>query len=184
MGCEKPPVLANPVASGCNHINYTRSKIHIMRLIRTIFFLGFFALLAACQNAPAAKNVPAKPAYASAAIPDLKESWMRTELYCGLAPIEAEGLGLAAAEGTWRNFLDEEVTPRFPEGLSVVDAYRQSREDSSGPIVRERSKVLVIVYADTPARRAGITAICEAYKKRTGEKNVLVITSPVTAEVR
>jgi hypothetical protein len=50
--------------------------------------------------------------------------------------------------------------------------------------VRERSKVLVIVYADTAARRAGIEALCAAYKKRTGEKRVLLVTTSVSAQVR
>lgn len=155
-----------------------------MRLTRISLLFAFCALFAACQNAPAPKT--SAPVSTPPAIPatETKESWVRTEIYCGLAPLEAEGLGLAAAEGTWRNFLDEEVTPRFPDGLSVFDAYGQWRENTNAPIARMRSKVLVIVYPDSAARRAGVNAICEAYKKRTGEKNVLVVTAPVTVEAR
>lgn len=155
-----------------------------MRHTRITLLFAFCALFAACQNAPAPKistPVSTPPANPTA---ETQENWVRSELYCGLAPLEAEGLGLAAAEGTWRNFLDEEVTPRFPDGLSVFDAYGQWRENTDSPIARMRSKVLVIVYPDSAARRSGINAICEAYKKRTGEKSVLVVTTPVTAEAR
>jgi hypothetical protein len=109
---------------------------------------------------------------------------VRTEIHCAIAPFESEGLGLAAAEGTWRLFLDEEVTPRFPEGFSVLDAYGQWRDEGGATIARERSKVLIIVYVDTAARRAGIESLCAAYKQRTGEKGVLVVTTPVSAQVQ
>ncbi len=109
---------------------------------------------------------------------------MRTEIHCAPAPIDAEGLGLAAAEGTWRTFLDGEVTPRFPDGFSVLDAYGQWREEAGANLLRERSKLLVIVYPDTSARRAGIGAICAAYRKRTGQTGVLVVAASVTMQVR
>jgi hypothetical protein len=155
-----------------------------MRLLKISIPLLTCVLLTACQTAPAPKGekVVSPPTAGGGAM--VKEEWVRSEIYCGFAPLEAEGLGLAAAEGTWRTFLDEEVTPRFPDGLSVFDAYGQWRENTDAPIARMRSKVLVIVYPDSAARRAGVNAICEAYKKRTGEKSVLVVTTPVTAEAR
>ncbi len=141
-------------------------------------------LLGACQSASATKSPASGAASGPSVTAPINESWVRTEIHCALAPLDSEGLGLAAAEGTWRTFLDEEVSPRFPEGFSVLDAYGQWREETGSTILRERSKVLVIVYADTAARRAGIEALCAAFKKRTGEKGVLVVTTPVTAQVR
>jgi hypothetical protein len=137
-------------------------------------------LLAACQSAPKPEVEPASASAPTADIPIAPpEKWVRTELYFGLAPAEAEGLGLAAAEGTWRTFLDEEVTPRFPDGLTVLDAYGQWREDGAAEVERIRSRVLVIVHPDTPAKRAGIEALCTAFKERTGEKSVLVVETPI-----
>lgn len=107
------------------------------------------------------------------------EKWVRTELSFGVAPLEAEGLGLSAAEGTWRTFLDEEVTPRFSDGFTVLDGHGQRRENAGAPVERERIKVLVIVHPDTGQNRAGIEALRAAYRARTGEKSVTAVESPV-----
>jgi hypothetical protein len=49
--------------------------------------------------------------------------WVDTHLYFGLGPIDAPDKGVS--EAAWRAFLDKEVTPRFPSGLSVLDVYGQ-----------------------------------------------------------
>jgi Protein of unknown function (DUF3574). len=135
------------------------------------------ALLAACQGTP---RPEARPDVAPDTAPaPAAESWVKTELYFAIAPAEAEGLGLSAAEGVWRSFLDEEVTPRFPDGLTVLDAHGQWREEGRSEPGRERSRVLVIVHPATPAKRAGIEAIREAYKARTGEQSVLAVETPI-----
>lgn len=141
---------------------------------RAVSALLVCTLLGACQSAP---RPEAKPV--AAPVAPAPEVWIKTELYFGLAPAEAEGLGLAAAEGTWRSFLDEEVTPRFPDGLTVLDAYGQWRPEGQGEVERVRSRVLVIVHPASPAKRAGIDAICEGYKTRTGAKSVLVVETPI-----
>lgn len=135
------------------------------------------ALLGGCQSAP--KPEPQTVA-APVSAPAPTANWVRSELYFEIAPAEAEGLGLAAAEGTWRTFLDEVVTPRFPDGFTVLDAYGQWRADGKSEIERGRSRVLVIVHPATAAQRANLDAICEAFKTRTGEKSVLVVETPIT----
>ncbi len=144
----------------------------------SILAVAVCALLAACQSAPKPETKTAA-SLAHEALVGAAEAWVKSELFFGLAPWEAEGLGLAAAEGTWRAFLDEEVTPRFPDGFTVLDGYGQWRADARSGIERSRSRVLVIVHPATAAKRAGLEAICEAYKARTGEKSVLVIETPV-----
>lgn len=114
-----------------------------MRSLKLIIPVLACKLLTACQSTPAPKSGETGTTTAGATTAaTVNETWVRSELYCGLAPLEAEGLGLASAEGTWRNFIDEEVTPRFPDGLSVFDSYGQSRDNTTDPILRERSKVL------------------------------------------
>ena len=81
-------------------------------------------------------------------------------------------------ESGWRDFLDKEVTPRFPDGLSVFDCYGQWQGKTMSRPERLRSKVLVIDYPDTPANRAKIDAIRTAWKKRTGDQSVLNVTQP------
>ncbi len=143
---------------------------------RAPFVIAVCVLLGACQSAPG-PGASAAPAAAGVVAP---ETWVRTELCLDLAPFEAEGLGLAAAEGDWREFLDAEVTPRFPGGFVVLDGYGQRRETAGGDIERVRSRVLVIMRPDTPASLASIEAIRAAYLARTGAKTVPTTDMPVS----
>jgi hypothetical protein len=150
---------------------------------RLVFLVVACALLAACQSAQKPVVAPAVSVAGAPAPTPAPEAWVRTELFFDFAPYEAEGLGLAAAEGTWRAFLDEEVTPRFAEGFAVVDAYGQRRDgqDQGGEIVRSRCRVLVIVHPDNAAKRGDIDAVREAYRSRTGARQVLAVETPVSA---
>src|SRR6267154_949032 len=49
---------------------------------------------------------------------------------------------LGVSEIAWSRFLAREVTPRFPDGLSVVDAASQWRDKERGRVVREPSKLV------------------------------------------
>lgn len=80
----------------------------------------------------------------------------------------------------WRTFLDEEVTPRFPDGLSVIDIYGQYR-NRQGAIGRERSKLLVIVVFDAPAHGARVQAIVDSYRRRYRQESVLRVERPICA---
>jgi hypothetical protein len=89
------------------------------------------------------------------------------------------GARLGVGETAWSRFLAREVTPRFPDGLSVLDAAGQWR-DPTGRVVREPSKLVIIVTADAEA--AGkVAAIVSAYKQRFHQQSVGVVTRPVCA---
>jgi hypothetical protein len=111
---------------------------------------------------------PAHPAHGT--------RWLDTKLYFGLGPADDLAKGITEAE--WRRFLDTEVTPRFPSGLSVVDVYGQWQSRSRPTLERIRSKMLLIDYPDTPANAARIEAIRTAWKRRTGDESVLRVTTP------
>jgi hypothetical protein len=116
-----------------------------------------------------------------AAHPGHTRDWVDTRLYFGLGRADqTEGVHTEArvTEAGWLDFLDVEVTPRFPDGLSVFDCYGQWQGKSMNHPERLRSKVLVIDYPDTPANRAKIDAIRSAWKKRTGDQSVLSVTQP------
>ncbi|MEO7431375.1 MAG: DUF3574 domain-containing protein [Dokdonella sp.] len=102
--------------------------------------------------------------------------WVRTELYFGTGLADDPRSGVSDAD--WRSFMDSEVTVRFPDGLSVFDIYGQWRGTGQTVPARLRSKVIVLLYADTPAHRADIEAIRSAWKKRTGDQSVLRVTQP------
>ena len=71
----------------------------------------------------------------------------------------------------WSRFLATIVTPRFPNGFTVLEGRGQWR----GPhgIQAERSRVLIVYYqADAKSERA-IEVIREAYKARFAQLSVL-----------
>ena len=66
--------------------------------------------------------------HGDAAHPAKTEGWVDTQLYFGLGladASDADEKSKGVSEAAWRDFLDKEVSPRFPAGLSVVDVYGQ-----------------------------------------------------------
>ena len=136
-------------------------------------------MLSACVHAPSPgtsaptasaqlQGVDSRPAQAS--------HWARSELYFGVG--EESGVadrpqGAPIDEAQWRSFLDREVTPRFPDGLTVFDAYGPWLFRGAAQPNRLKTKVLVILHEDTPQRRADIDAIRLAWKRETGHQSVL-----------
>ena len=92
------------------------------------------------------------------------------------------GAGGEVSEAQWSEFVAVEVTPRFPDGLSILNVSGQSR-NSKNETLRERTKLLVVVVFDAPAHSAKVEAIVEAYKKRFSQQAVFRIEKPVCAGV-
>ena len=76
------------------------------------------------------------------------------------------------SEEAWRAFLADEVTPRFPDGLTVLDAAGQWRA-GTGEIVRERTKLLLVLAPLGPDAMQRTDEIAEAYKKAFDQSSVL-----------
>jgi hypothetical protein len=83
---------------------------------------------------------------------------------------------LGVTESRWSRFLTREITPRFPDGLTVVDASGQWRDPDRNRIVRERSKLVTIVME--AAAQDKIDAIVEAYKRQFRQQSVGVVVRP------
>ncbi len=121
------------------------------------------SLLASCTAPP---DDPAHPANAA--------GWVETRLSFGLGPADRPEQGVSAA--AWRAFLDREVTPRFPDGLSVLDIYGQWQGPGERAPERLRSKLLVIDHPDDATDEARLTAIRDAWRRLTGDRSVLSVT--------
>jgi hypothetical protein len=94
-------------------------------------------------------------------------SQVRTTLYFGLARPKG-----SVSELEWQLFLRDEVTRRFPAGLTVWGAEGQWRS-TAGSIDQEQSKVLLLVHSDTAAARQSVQAVIEAYRKKFEQESVL-----------
>jgi hypothetical protein len=81
--------------------------------------------------------------------------------------------GAAVSEADWAAFMDAEVTPRFPEGLTVWDAHGQWRR-SDGRMVREETKVMLIVLSGSAGERGRLAGLIGAYKDRFHQRSVLI----------
>ena len=84
-------------------------------------------------------------------------------------------------EAAWSRFLAREITPRFPDGLTVLDAAGQWRDPVGGRVVREPGKIVIIVAAEEAPVRERIAAIVAAYKQRFGQRSVAVVSRSVCA---
>jgi hypothetical protein len=85
------------------------------------------------------------------------------------------GRRLGVTESDWQRFVAREMSPRFPDGLTITDALGQWRDRASGAVVREPSKHVEIVLPGKPDDDARIDAIISAYKRDFHQQSVGVI---------
>lgn len=88
---------------------------------------------------------------------------------------------LGVSETDFARFVSREITPRFPDGLTIVDARGQYRDTDRGRLIREPSKVVLITFRDNPQKRAALSAIAEAYKATFKQQSVLTTTRETCA---
>jgi hypothetical protein len=78
----------------------------------------------------------------------------------------------------WQGFVEDVVTPRFPQGLTAWPAYGQWRMNT-GEIIQEGSYVLSLLHAGEAERNTAVIEIMEAYKLQFQQEAVLRVQSPV-----
>ena len=154
-----------------------------MRPRSFLFTIAVSVALSGCAHptAPAtpvtSTNSVAPTLTGDPAHPGQTSGWVDTRLYFGLGPADRPEKGISEAQ--WHDFLDKEVTPRFPDGLSVVDVYGQWQGLKNPAPERLRSKLLIVDYKDSRENRDKIEAIRSAWKRETGDLSVLRVTQPV-----
>lgn len=99
----------------------------------------------------------------------------RTELFFGTARP-----GGVVSEAEFRMFVDHEVTPRFPDGLTVIDAAGQFT-GADGVLVKEDSFVMVLLYPVEAANDSHrkIETIRRLYRKKFQQESVLRVDDPL-----
>ena len=95
---------------------------------------------------------------------------MRSELFFGRSRPD----GSMVSDAQWRAFVDDHVTPRFPDGLTVVDASGQYRT-RAGELVREASKIVILLHEPDARSRAAIEEIRALYRKLFDQESVLLV---------
>lgn len=133
--------------------------------MKNTFTRRALALLLAIPTLSAADKVRRRPT-------SVQEMWARTELYFG-----SDRPGGAVSEAEFLQFVDYEVTPRFPDGLTLLTGYGQFK-NSAGTIIKERSNVLILFYpVQTEDANKLIQEIRDAYKKAFQQESVLRVDS-------
>jgi len=90
------------------------------------------------------------------------------------------GNASGVSDADWRRFLADEVTPRFPDGFSVVGLQGQYR-NAAGMIIAEDSRELMVIVPNAGDGAARANAIRDAYKTRFRQESVLLVQSQVCA---
>ncbi len=83
------------------------------------------------------------------------------------------GQTLGVSEADFNRFLDEDVSPRFPDGLTVSDS--QGRWLSKGEVFKEPGKRLTLILTGQSDDRRKIGEIAAAYEARFHQDAVLTM---------
>jgi hypothetical protein len=135
--------------------------------------LAMFVGGASIANIPAAlgqAESETAPGCALVAPEAAAEPWIRTELFFGTAKPD----GSAVSDAEWDAFLDSEITPRFPDGLTVLSGAGQW-QGNDDEIVEERSKIVILLYPREAVDESNeeIEAIRTAYEQQFQQESVL-----------
>jgi hypothetical protein len=103
-----------------------------------------------------------------------RPQWYSTEIYFG-RHYSAEK---EVTEHQFAEFISSYITPAFPAGMTVYDAYGQMQH-SSGEIIKQKTKVVLLVHQNSKADDEAIQDIILTYKARFGNPQVMLLTKPV-----
>ncbi|WLW56219.1 DUF3574 domain-containing protein [Streptomyces sp. YU58] len=145
-------------------------NVHFTRSRAILTAVGLLLAVAAPTAYAALDDDPAAPALAPAPAPARGEPYVESRLLFGTARPDG---GPAVTDAQFTRFVDREVTPEFPEGLTVQSGRGQWR-DVSGAIEKERSYELILLY---PVRKAAVNdpkieEIRRDYRKAFGQEAV------------
>ncbi len=131
----------------------------------------FIVAMAACVPSPSA----------TATCPEGWDQVTEYRLYFGRS--DATGDPTAVSDEEWEQFMDDTVTPRFPDGLTVLDGAGQWR-NSEGVVLKEQSKALLLLVWPDDEAQARLNELSDEYKRRFAQESVLLTSAPSCANFR
>lgn len=185
--------MENPVSASLATNRFLRFKWQLVATMTICALLlgglGFTDMAAAQQDAASGSATPQMLPSVTAATPSSRvantcdaiapgahsEVWIQTELYFGTTKPN----GMELTDDEFNTFLDNEITPRFPDGLTVLTGYGQWR-NSKGDATSEKSVVVIILTPIDPTGKtsAKIEEIRTAYKTQFKQESVLRTDTP------
>ena len=102
--------------------------------------------------------------------PEGMDEFVSYQLFMG----RSTGDGSIVEDMGWDSFLADTVTPRFPDGLTVLDANGQWR-NSGGMVEKEQTKALIILAPPGDEAMRLIDEVSEEYKRRFDQESVLKV---------
>ena len=101
---------------------------------------------------------------------------IETQLYFGLSRTH----GVVSAR-EWQRFVEREITPRFAQGFTIVDARGFWLSAQAKRTISENSKLLIRVHDGSVKDDGGIEAIIAAFKRAFAQESVLRIDENICA---
>ncbi|MBW4638496.1 MAG: DUF3574 domain-containing protein [Gloeocapsa sp. UFS-A4-WI-NPMV-4B04] len=142
-----------------------------MQTLRKSFSALFITSLLFTGSVASLKEVHAQTPLAPPASLSITNILIQDELYFG-----RNRPGGEVSEEQFQKFLQTVVTPRFPDGLTVVNANGQFRV-SSGQIIREKTKLVILIYPNSYQKNRAVQEIIDKYKAQFQQGSVLRVTS-------
>jgi hypothetical protein len=131
--------------------------------VSTALSLALLALWPAVSLSPVSAQAAAGPGHTE------------THLYFGLG----DPGGDRVTQEEWMGFVAEVITPRFPDGLTILTAYGQSRAPGAEEVVQEDTRLLIIVHEATPEDAERLEEIKRAYEDQFGVGGAFHTQAPV-----
>lgn len=140
-----------------------------MAFYKTTLTGALMLLLSGCMASPTHTQIstPSTPCAVG-------DTLTQSNLYFGLN--RPTGPEITATE--WQQFIDNDVTPRFREGLTVFNANGQWL-GNDGKLARESSKVLMLIHASDAESNSKIETLRSTYKSRFGQDSVMRVDQKV-----
>jgi hypothetical protein len=85
------------------------------------------------------------------------------------------------SDAAWQHFALTEVSPRFPDGSTVMDAEGEWRDPLSGHVARERSKLVIIAAPNSPETLKRVSDLADAYRSEFRQRSVGIVTTTACA---
>lgn len=129
---------------------------------------SMLVVLSACRTMPPPSASTPTISSATFICASDERALRRDTLYFGRSRSD----GGTVSDAHWRAFVDDTIVPRFPDGFTVLDAEGHWR-GGDGAIVREASKVVIVLHGGEVTSLQAIEAIVADYKRLFAQEAVL-----------